>query len=104
MYRVFIFSLFLLGGFVRWVFIFFHFFSFDGFACWVYIFPFFHWAGAGGKTWYICICACDSQSFADGVEGAFSEFGAQSEYDPVVPGGSVNDGVLSDEGSSRWVL
>ena len=47
---------------------------------------------------------CHAQSFADGVEGAFSEFGAQSEYDPVVPGGSVNDGVLSDEGSSRWVL
>ena len=45
---------------------------------------------------------CDAQSFADGADGAFSEFGGQSEYDPVVPGGSVNDG-MSDEGSSRWV-
>ena len=45
---------------------------------------------------------CDWQSFADGADGAFSEFGGQSEYDPVVPGGSVNDG-MSDEDSSRWV-
>ena len=63
---------------------------------------FFCWDGGGGE--HDMHMPCHAQSFADGVEGAFSEFGAQSEYDPVVPGGSVNDGVLSDEGSSRWVL
>lgn len=35
------------------------------------------------------------------MDGAYSEFGGQSEYDSVVPGGSVNDGALSDGESSR---
>lgn len=39
----------------------------------------------------------------EAVDGVYSEFEGQSEYDPVVPGGSVNDGVLSD-GSSRCVF
>ena len=42
------------------------------------------------------------QSFADLIDGAFSEYEGQSEYDPVVPGGtSMTDGIVSDTGSSR---
>lgn len=41
------------------------------------------------------------QSFVDGVDGTYSEFGVHSEYDAVVPGGSANDGNLSDGASSR---
>ena len=108
LYVGFTFFRFLLGGFyVGFVFFFVFFIGRAGSTG----LHFFVWAGAGGKHGtsickciYMYICTWDTQSFADGVEGAFSEFGAQSEYDPVVPGGSVNDGILSDEGSSRWVL
>lgn len=33
------------------------------------------------------------------MDGVYSEYG-QSEYDPVVPGGTMTDGMLSEAGSS----
>lgn len=44
----------------------------------------------------------DAQSFADGVDGAYSEFdGNHSSYsDSVVPGGD-NDGDLSERSSAK---
>lgn len=45
------------------------------------------------------------QSFVDGVDGVYSEYDGQSEYDPVVPGGTMTDGMLSEAGSSaRYVF
>lgn len=36
-----------------------------------------------------------------GGDGILSEYGGQSEYGSVVPGGQVHDGMISDNESSR---